>query len=540
MLKILMCFGCLCCSLILSAQKSTIAGELQSPYPTMENLSLEWPIRGDDNRNGKVTVRYREKGTSQWKQAMDLRRVPADSNKTSANLGRSPAGYWGFRWSNKHAGSIFSLKPGTSYEIEATLLDNDGGSTKKTITARTRELPTARETDSIIIIKPGEYDTLFVVNGTANRRVIYRCEKGNATFRHIDMRNLKYVSVEGVKIRNEDTTGTGVNLRGCENCVVQNCDINAVYGITAYLPGAVNCYISNNIVTGPYPWGEEYYGANAATIGEGIELTGPGNVVCYNTVKGYRDCISLMEDEHAGNQQSIDIYNNDIYNGLDDAIEADFCFSNCRIYNNRMTNCFVGLSSQPSLGGPTYFIRNVMYNIIHSGFKLKRRSRGDVVLHNTLVKVGVGFGGNDTMDNAYFRNNLAFGGPANYKTGYYGTGGPFAADMKDPGKYSDFDYDAVGAFGTPYEAVIGSRKFSEVEPHGIGNIKFESVFNNIEFPLDFTKEFSPPNLQLKKESPALDAGQLVPNVNDEFTGKAPDVGAYEYGKAVPRYGAQRN
>ena len=38
--------------------------------------------------------------------------------------------------------------------------------------------------------------------------------------------------------------------------------------------------------------------------------------------------------------------------GLDDGIEADFALSNCRIMRNRITNCFVGISSQPGLGGP--------------------------------------------------------------------------------------------------------------------------------------------------------------------------------------------
>src|SRR5690349_19027212 len=97
-----------------------------------------------------------------------------------------------------------------------------------------------------------------------------------------------------------------------------------------------------------------------------------------------------MEDRDAGEQVSIDIYNNDIQLALDDGIEADFAMGNCRILRNRMTNCFVGVSSQPGLGGPTYFIRNVMYNLISVPFKMGRGSIGDVYLHNTSVKVGNG------------------------------------------------------------------------------------------------------------------------------------------------------
>ena len=35
---------------------------------------------------------------------------------------------------------------------------------------------------------------------------------------------------------------------------------------------------------------------------------------------------------------------------------------------NRITNVFMGLSSQPGLGGPTYFIRNAMYNVVCAPF----------------------------------------------------------------------------------------------------------------------------------------------------------------------------
>jgi hypothetical protein len=44
------------------------------------------------------------------------------------------------------------------------------------------------------------------------------------------------------------------------------------------------------------------------------------------------------------------------------------------------------------------------------------------------------------------------------------------------------------------------------------------------------------NFELKPESAAVDAGCVLPNVNDDFNGKAPDLGALEVGKPVPVYG----
>jgi hypothetical protein len=34
----------------------------------------------------------------------------------------------------------------------------------------------------------------------------------------------------------------------------------------------------------------------------------------------------------------------------------------------------------------------------------------------------------------------------------------------------------------------------------------------------------------------VDAGEVLPGFNDGFTGKAPDIGAYELGQELPQYG----
>jgi hypothetical protein len=44
------------------------------------------------------------------------------------------------------------------------------------------------------------------------------------------------------------------------------------------------------------------------------------------------------------------------------------------------------------------------------------------------------------------------------------------------------------------------------------------------------------DFQLRPGSAAVDAGVVLPNVNDGFTGKAPDLGALELGQPVPVYG----
>ena len=336
---------------------------------------------------------------------------------------------------------------------------------------------------------------------------------------------------------------TAVNLLGAEECVVRRCDILGVYGIRASSrPGARNCYIADNVVIGITPWTNEAMGANGQNIGEGIEITGPGNVICFNYVKGFRDCISFMEDTYTYEQHCIDVYNNDIDVGSDDAIEADFAMSNCRIMRNRIVNSFVGLSSQPGLGGPTYFIRNVMYNLTYAPYKLARRSYGDVVLHNTVVKVGDGLLCFHAFDHGYFRNNLSIGGPpGDKKWGGYGSGSGMAVNLQ-PGLYSDIDYDAVGVWNIPFRGRIGAHNFTTEEemrkgPHEKNGIVVTmDVFNNVAFPDQPETLYIHPDLRPRANAAVIDAGVVIPNVNDNYKGKAPDIGAYEAGEPLPVYG----
>ena len=44
------------------------------------------------------------------------------------------------------------------------------------------------------------------------------------------------------------------------------------------------------------------------------------------------------------------------------------------------------------------------------------------------------------------------------------------------------------------------------------------------------------NFRLKANSKAIDAGVVLPTINDGFTGKAPDLGALELNQKEPHYG----
>ena len=105
---------------------------------------------------------------------------------------------------------------------------------------------------------------------------------------------------------------------------------------------------------------------------------------------------------------SIDIVGNDIRNVDDNCIEADGAMYNIRILRNRCFNhAHRALSAQPVLGGPAYFIGNLVYHAPEGGsLKMTANSSGIVFYHNTFVGEAHDMG---PVSNLHFRNNLVLG-----------------------------------------------------------------------------------------------------------------------------------
>ena len=543
----------------LHAGNAVTPGRLSTPYPTITNLAVEWLLEGDDNLNATCEVRYRMKDEAAWRPAMPLRRIPAGNSTRTQPI---------YYWDSKLSGSILDLKPGTSYEIGLKLRDPDGGAKDTVVTAATRPIPrptpdarikkagpeeigrvaAALEPGDILLLGPGWYgDFKLERDGLPEKPIVIRSDRSypaiNSTFEKVDLERRKHVILEGVTVHGP------VELRWAEDVTVRHCEIIGPRGIVATdRPGAANCYIADNTVTSYMPWDSLALGccvtrSSISCVGEGIEMTGPGNVICYNKVRGYRDCISLMEDLWVYDQRCIDIYNNDIQLGDDDAIEADFTQGNCRILRNRITNCFISLSSQPGLGGPAYFIRNVMYNTINVPYKLARGSQGDVLLHNTVLKAGDGFMVGHNPSQTLFRNNLTVGGEGGGAFGGYGTGRGLAVSFTRLDSTIDMDYDGIGVHGMPFQAQLGRQIFESIEQlrkgstekHGV-QVDLSVFASRPAFPNPPFPEREPADLRPAAGSAAVDAGVVIPNVNDDFSGKAPDLGAYEQGQELPLYG----
>ncbi len=371
-----------------------------------------------------------------------------------------------------------------------------------------------------------------------------------------------YLYFEGLTIKNTRIAFHGgvQGVMGCKGLTVKNCKIeNVGYGILAQDGRSTDFYIADNIIIGRnapdqlHPDAGRAWGRSNA--GYAVNLSGSGHVVCYNYTAQFWDCINVFTNALADpelNQQAyaIDFYNNDIHNISDNFIETDGGMRNIRVLRNRSFNCMATpISWQPVYQGPAYFIRNVVYNAA-KGTQAFKAAGGDNIVgyHNTFSSHWGAYGGTDYGD---FRNNL-FCGPEDpgekkdKKLPYLNTG------VSDP--RSIFDYNAYrvgenfeGAFklnyrGTQYTAssLDELAEKSGAEKHHV-TVPGYDIFVNAEEPNHTTDKSvlyyaSDIDLRPKPDSAVVDKGDVIPGVNDNYEGDAPDIGAYEAGRPMPTYG----
>ena len=416
---------------------------------------------------------------------------------------------------------------------------------------------------------------LLTAKGTRERPIVIRAAgdgevifDGDGAFRLFDVMGATHHIFDGLTIRNTEVAfWAGVkDVAGATALTVRNCRIeNVGVGITTQFAGSKDFYIADNVFIGRddrrrvLGWANPgLYGAHPINSYYAVKVYGSGHVIAHNAVAFFHDGISVCthgvpEPEQDLKAVAIDIYNNDIHVTGDDFIEADGGVHNVRVMRNRGVNAaHTGLSAQPIFGGPAYYIRNVVYN---TPVALKFiNPAGVIVYHNTIVAE------NRTaqrLSNAHFRNNLFLGTDA--PAGISVMGGPTAYSSYDyngyrpnrgaaaqytwlgpkPGVSVDYDIEPKTAprFATLAELTAATGQ----EAHGV-EIDYD-IFERLQPPVapDSSRPGMPYDandldFRLKPNSKAVDAGVKLPTVNDGFSGKAPDLGAYEVGQPLPVYG----
>ena len=337
--------------------------------------------------------------------------------------------------------------------------------------------------------------------------------------------------------------------------------------------GSKNFYIADNVLIGrhdplrltswthPEVFGK-YPGFPALTTSEyAVKVYGQGHVVAYNYIANWHDGVDVAtygDPDGSPNELpdrtpvSIDFYNNDIYNMADNCIETDGGAHNIRVFRNRCFNASGGaLSAQPIFGGPAYFYENVVYNDISGPLKLADDGPlGVLVYQNTFI-------GENHMapaSNVHLRNNLILGDGwsegvedmqthTNYSSSDYNgyrpnQGDGYSFGWESPPFDEQMDYSRDKFVVRRYKSL---KEYSDATGQDKHSVLLDyDIFANVP-QIDKSQAihlYNPEDydFRLKAGSAAIDAGTLLPNINEGFAGKAPDLGAYEFGKPLPHYG----
>ena len=412
-----------------------------------------------------------------------------------------------------------------------------------------------------VFTQKGTRDRPITIKAAGDGEVIF---DGDGAYRLFDVMAADYHYFEGLTIRNTDVVFyAGLKrVMGSKGLTVKNCKMEDIgIAVMTYSADSRDFYIADNVMIGRHDPDTlvGWYGLekpSPLTSYYAIKLYGQSHVVCHNYIAYFHDgiCVDTHGLPEAGKKTvSVDFYRNDIFNMADDFIEADGGSHNIRIFENRGFNAYhAALSAQPVFGGPVYFFRNICYNVPGTALKYTIRPAGILTYNNTFVAEAA----INNFSNGHFRNNLFIG--------FFDDRPAFAATTYT--NYSSMDYNGYrkkklkNAFRLRHprhdslnHADDNELTFLEAsslkdfnrktgyEAHGL---ELEGdIFEKVELPdpkkVGHIYPASGVDFNLRSSSRAVDAGVILPNITDNFNGRAPDLGALERGKEAPAYGPRK-
>jgi hypothetical protein len=420
----------------------------------------------------------------------------------------------------------------------------------------------------------GTEDKPIAIKAAGDGEVIFD-GAGTQTFFNLEAANYNYF--EGMTFRNANLVFLlgQKNIVGSSGFTLKNSRLyNIGRGVQDDWSGSKNITILDNSFIGRHdpshvvgwigawlkrPGGyEELGGPNGSEYG--VKIYGQGHAVAFNYFANWHDGLDVAtygNPDGTPNELrdrvpvSIDFYNNDFDNMGDNCIETDGGAHNIRAFRNRCFNSTGGaLSATPLVGGPVYFFQNLVYNTTSAGVTKYNSAAGIVTWQNTFV--GSVRGNAPSM---YFKNNLIL---ADKSTALFAVTTQTNYSASD---YNGFHLDSAAKHSfewnsPPFETPIGpdssiqKRAFKTLAEYSAATgqdrhsrLLDYDTFVKVSPPdaKDIERIYAPEDFDftLRSGSAAIDAATLLPTINDNFTGSAPDLGAYENGKPVPHYGPRQ-
>jgi len=451
----------------------------------------------------------------------------------------------------------------------------------------------------------GTPDKPIVIKGAGDGEVVF---DGGGNFNLFNLKAANYNYFEGLTFRNTEIAiwaGTQFQSGSVGLTVKRSRFENVNLGIFTNFAGSRDFTILDNYFVGRDDpnyltgWSGTVWQKVDAAAGvkfpptldsyTAVRVYGGGHVMAYNYIAHFHDGIDVetygdpegekpeasavagpfypaRKDWHL-RPVAIDIYNNYMTNFHDNAVEADGGMHNIRIMRNMMLNSASHpMCNQPILGGPVYWIRNVIYNAPGGSSRILSGAAGGMFLNNTILTETSA----SASANIHWMNNLMLGQntqPAilavntytNYSSSDYNgfrpnPGADYSFQWTSPEWGVRQDYrdllESTGADQNPRNKVLAGRRFKTLAEYSaatkqdLHSVTLDyDIFQNVPR-LDAADLSSIRKLykaedfdfSLRPGSAAVDHGAIIPNVTDDFTGAAPDLGALEYGKPAPHYG----
>ena len=513
--------------------------------PTFESLGLYYNLAA---RQPSCQVRYRAAGAAEWRAGYPL---VYDERE------------------HQYRGSLVGLSPDTAYDIQLT-----AGANRMEFQGRTlsEQFPIGKTT---------------YLPGGATDQTVYVREAGTASGWHLvapaqgtrfvsDVFNLSeynvvveadYVIIRGLELRSAGIHGVLIRA-GVQHVVVEDCHISGwgrlggarAWGVTSGMDSAIyaendagHLVLQRNLIENPRSGANDWESGHPSGP-QGISLIDSrgGNVIRYNTIRstddhGFNDGIggaSNFSFKGSPNRDS-DIYGNIVSNCWDDAIESEGANRNVRIWSNYIHHTFVQVATASTSMGPLYIFRNVfgesrISHQDHTGGMMIKTGMNYVTINGERVSTGLGYrfifhntalqpgGGLDVfssheLHNAVTRNNI-----------FYARGRTYPQGRGEPG--NDFQNDLTGGYlggGFVKSMFLPSERLEWYLAPTMNRIQWgrvESTRNG--------KSVAITDPLVQARNPAIDAGVPLPGFNDDYTGAAPDIGAFENGKPPLRFGRE--
>jgi len=556
------------CLILASIVLAGTAGAAEKPraVATFECIGLEWHAA-----EGGCEVAYRKAGDEPWREALPL---------------------WFDPFEKQYRGSIVGLEDGQAYEVK--LSPKQGERVTLEVRTRSNDLPIART----VRLPAGITTEPLIIREGGNEKEGYVLYEADAAGTTIDGKGeaeacirieADYVIVRGVKCVNGAKHGIRIGKQ--HHVVVDGCEVSqwgreAVQGYGERDHGIVSADGSHHLLIqrcrvfnpnyGTASWGEvnpvhkarhprsnhfHTYGPNAIGLNPG-----PGsNVIRWNEIfstngQYFEDGIGVPRNGHRIGfpGANCDIYQNLICNIHDEAIECDGSDRNVRVWGNYIHDAIKGIVATPAVEGPIYIFRNVMglcrkhegqdgTGFVGNGCK-GRRAGKVYIFHNTMLpagperaRVGLWGGYRSGPMRLMSRNNI-----------WHCTDLPYASTVNPPHGSNSYDYDLTSV---PHDAYMHPpTEEALARPANVGHDNRDKFARGkLHYPPGtqqhgivavaryreghgWDRGKASGLYQLAAGSPGVDQAQRLPNFNDGFTGKGPDIGAHERGTPAMKFG----